>query len=170
MNATKRSHFGAHGAIALATVFGTGGLMQRCTPTPSVQAASAPTPLSSECTNLANRERAAVGLAALTENATLISAASQQSAFQAQTNTMTHSGRGGADLAKRLTDAGYAFSIGAENVAVGYTNCSDVIRGWMNSPHHKDNILNAQVTEIGVAASAAKNGTIYWTMDLGAPS
>jgi uncharacterized protein YkwD len=123
--------------------------------------------VSTQCTALANSERAAAGLAPLVEDAMLNSAASGHSNFQAQTKTMTHTGSGGSDLGQRLSSVGYQYAAGAENVAYGYANCADVIKGWMNSPGHRANILSSAVTDIGVAAATASNGSIYWTMDLG---
>jgi uncharacterized protein YkwD len=159
------NRFGAHGAVAAVAMFGLGGMLPRCVPI--AQSSGPTTPTSSECTALANKERASAGLTALAENGALLNAATEHSTFQAKSNTMTHTGSGGSSLGQRLSNAGYQYSIGAENVAMGYGNCADVIKGWMNSPGHRANILNAKVSEIGVSAVAASNGSIYWTMDLG---
>jgi uncharacterized protein YkwD len=165
MKSTMHNHFGAHGAIAAVAVFGLGGMLPRCVPI--AQSNGASTPTASECTTLTNRERASAGLSALAESSALVTAANEHSNFQAKSNTMTHTGSGGSTLGQRLSNAGYQYVIGAENVAVGYANCTDVVKGWMNSPGHRANILNAKINEIGVSAATASNGSIYWTMDLG---
>lgn len=52
-----------------------------------------------------------------------------------------------------------------ENVAVMYNNPRDAVPGWMNSPAHRDNILNpyAQSMGIGVTKNFATGG-YYITM------
>ncbi len=56
----------------------------------------------------------------------------------------------------------------AENIAAGYPNPASVMAGWMSSPGHRDNILNADAWEIGVgfASGSGTYGT-YWTQDFG---
>ena len=39
----------------------------------------------------------------------------------------------------------------------------------MNSPGHRANILNGNVTEIGVGLAHAADGAPYWTMVLARP-
>jgi uncharacterized protein YkwD len=46
--------------------------------------------------------------------------------------------------------AGYVFSYAGENLAVDYTESSDVTTGWINSAKHKANILNNNFTEVGI--------------------
>jgi uncharacterized protein YkwD len=50
----------------------------------------------------------------------------------------------------RMQTAGYSYSSWAENIAAGYGTPSAVISGWMSSPGHRANILNASRREIGV--------------------
>jgi len=52
-----------------------------------------------------------------------------------------------------------------ENIAAGYTSVSAVTSGWMNSPGHKANILNANFKIISVGVAQAANGTYYWVED-----
>jgi len=55
-----------------------------------------------------------------------------------------------------------------ENIGAGYTTPADVVNGWMNSPGHRDNLLNSKYREIGVGHSTGGSWGNYWTMDLGA--
>lgn len=58
-------------------------------------------------------------------------------------------------LIKNVTAAG-------ENVAFGYRTAQDVVKGWINSPGHRNNILgNYNLTGIGVARDV--RGRIYFT-------
>ena len=48
----------------------------------------------------------------------------------------------------------------AENIAMGQRTAAEVVEGWMNSPGHKANIMNASYTHIGVGLS---DSGYYWT-------
>ena len=50
----------------------------------------------------------------------------------------------------------------AENIAAGQSTMTSVMRTWMNSPGHRNNILG-NWTRFGVAAARGRNGQIYWT-------
>ena len=50
-----------------------------------------------------------------------------------------------------------------ENIAYGYPSARDVQEGWMNSPGHRENILNAGFTHVGVGLYVDSEGTAYWT-------
>lgn len=51
---------------------------------------------------------------------------------------------------------------GAENVAYNYKDAQDVVKNWLRSPGHKQNIDgNYNLTGIGIARD--KNGKIYFT-------
>ncbi len=51
-----------------------------------------------------------------------------------------------------MTQSGYKYSYAGENLAVDFTEASDVDVGWMHSPKHKENIVNKNYTEVGIAA------------------
>jgi uncharacterized protein YkwD len=56
----------------------------------------------------------------------------------------------------------------AENIAAGYNSPEAVVDAWMNSPGHRNNILNADNWEIGVGYYVgAGSYTHYWVKDLG---
>lgn len=56
----------------------------------------------------------------------------------------------------------YQFLIYGENIARHYTTPEDVVKGWMNSPTHRENIANAKFTHTGVGVQRGKDGTLYW--------
>ncbi|WP_279581372.1 CAP domain-containing protein [Fodinicola feengrottensis] len=41
--------------------------------------------------------------------------------------------------------------------------------GWMNSPGHRANILDGELTEIGVGLAAGGSYGTYWTQVFGTP-
>jgi uncharacterized protein YkwD len=73
-------------------------------------------------------------------------------------NNLDHTGSDGSSAGDRLTTGGYYWTTYAENIAVGYTSEQAVIDGWLKSDGHCKNIMNANVSEMGVATSGA-----YWT-------
>ncbi|QLQ40329.2 CAP domain-containing protein [Micromonospora robiginosa] len=116
---------------------------------------------------LVNQERAKAGCKALTVNSKLTLAAQRHSQDQADHKKMSHDGSDGSKFTDRYNRVGYAFRSGAENVAWGYESADAVMKGWMNSEGHRNNILNCSYTEIGVGV-ARSNGP-YWTQDFGTP-
>ncbi|MEW2314494.1 CAP domain-containing protein [Streptomyces bauhiniae] len=113
---------------------------------------------------LVNAERAKAGCSPVALNSTLTKAAQDHSADMAAHNTMSHTGSDGSDPGSRITAAGYQWSAYGENVAYGYSTPEQVMDGWMNSPGHRENILNCSYKEIGVGL--AQPGS-YWTQDFG---
>lgn len=53
------------------------------------------------------------------------------------------------------------FPTSGENLAAGSMSAREAMSGWMNSPGHRDNILNNNFTHVG-AARAEINGVLYW--------
>lgn len=100
-----------------------------------------------------NLERAAMGIAPLKENSALRAAAETKVSDLFARQYFEHespTGEGPSDLAR---NAGYAYIIVGENLALGnFENDQAVVIAWMNSPGHRANILKAGYQEIGVAA------------------
>lgn len=69
--------------------------------------------------------------------------------------------------------AGYTFLYAGENLAINYTESSDVENAWMASPKHKENILNANFREIGIATVDGiyqNNSTTFIVQMFGTPA
>ncbi len=106
---------------------------------------------------------------ALTWNTKLTTAAAGHSADMAAKNYFEHTSADGTTMSQRVTNAGYAWSRVAENIAAGYGTVEAVMTGWANSPGHCANLMNASLREVGVAcvvAPASADYGNYWTMDL----
>jgi hypothetical protein len=55
--------------------------------------------------------------------------------------------------------AGYEYEYAGENLAVDFTDSSDVARAWMNSPTHRENLLKKEYVDVGFAVvSGELNG------------
>jgi hypothetical protein len=95
-------------------------------------------------------------------NAALTAAARAFAAYLAQTGKFAHEadGRGPAE---RVTAQGYRYCLVSENLAMnldsrgfeGLALARKAVEGWKNSPSHRANMLQATVTEIGVAVARA---------------
>ena len=115
--------------------------------------------------SLTNAERAKEGCKPLRIDQRLVVAARKHSADMAANGYFDHTSRSGASPWKRMEDAGYT-SPGAENIAKGYASAAAVVKGWMNSPGHRANILNCGLRAIGVGRAAGSGGPL-WTQDFG---
>lgn len=118
---------------------------------------------------LVNKERAAAGCGALTEDAQLTDAAQRHSDDMAARNFFEHTNPDGAGPGERVTDAGYRWSAYGENIARGQQTPQSVMESWMNSPGHRANILNCSFKNIGIGIHKASGGP-WWTQDFGAKS
>jgi uncharacterized protein YkwD len=114
---------------------------------------------------LINIERANAGLSALSAQGQLGSAAQLHSADMACNNYFSHTGLDGSSSGDRAQRQGYGSGFVGENIAAGYSSPESTVKGWMNSPGHKANILNVDYTEIGVGYAFGGNSDYgsYWT-------
>ncbi|MDO5397399.1 MAG: stalk domain-containing protein [bacterium] len=65
----------------------------------------------------------------------------------------------------RMHNAGIWPVYAGENIAAGQINPADVTEAWMNSPEHRDNILNPNFTRLGAAFFRGGNLGIYWAQE-----
>ena len=68
----------------------------------------------------------------------------------AQAGAISHQFPGEPDMGMRIRAAGVRFTAAAENVAQG-PGAEFIHRQWMNSPSHRDNILDPELDSLGVA-------------------
>jgi len=86
-------------------------------------------------------------------------------------NFFSHTGSSGSSVGQRATAAGYVWSTVGENIAAGQTTVDIVMAGWLASPGHCANLMNARFRDIGLACvsgTASNSYRSYWTMTLGA--
>ncbi|MDO8570975.1 MAG: CAP domain-containing protein [Candidatus Daviesbacteria bacterium] len=98
-----------------------------------------------------NIERAKINLPPLTENSALSNAAKLKAQNMFAENYWAHFSPTGRDPWGFMLSSGYKFSFAGENLARNFSNSQDVVTAWMNSPSHKENIVNAKYQDIGVA-------------------
>lgn len=56
----------------------------------------------------------------------------------------------------------YQFVGFGENIARYFATPKHTVLGWINSPGHRKNMLNAHYTRIGVAIEQDADGNFYW--------
>jgi len=112
---------------------------------------------------LANRSRAAQGVAPLRWDAALARAARQHCLRMAAEGPISHRYVGEPDVEERAGQAGAHFSLIEENVAVGPDPVA-IHDEWMHSPGHRANLLNPEVNRLGVAVVASR-GSLYAVAD-----
>lgn len=107
---------------------------------------------------------------ALTWNSRLANAAQGHSNDMANNNYFAHEGLNGSSIGTRATAAGYNFSVVGENIAARYNSIDEVMTGWIDSPGHCANMMNASFKEYGMACASNPNSTYktYWTQEFGA--
>ena len=97
-----------------------------------------------------NRERAAKELPLLKWDEGLARAARKHAELMAEQYLVLHRLPGEADLATRAREAGVSFSHITENIGMA-AYAGRFHDGWMHSPGHRANILDAAIDSIGIA-------------------
>ena len=103
--------------------------------------------------DLANGDRAAAQVGSLRINPQLVAAAQAKANDMATKGYFAHVSPEGKDSWYWFKQVGYSFEYAGENLAVDFSDSGDVERAWLNSPLHRENILNAQFAEIGIATA-----------------
>jgi uncharacterized protein YkwD len=83
----------------------------------------------------------------------LTKAAQMKAEDMAAKGYFSHTGPMGEEPWTWFDKVNYKYSYAGENLAVDYTESSDVTQGWINSATHKANLLNKNFTEIGVGVA-----------------
>jgi uncharacterized protein YkwD len=106
------------------------------------------------------------GVGAVIVDPELMRVAEAQSQAMANRNKLDHDVK--APLPKRLQAAGYKAAVAVENVSAGYHTLAEAFSGWRDSPPHRANMLQSDVTKLGIAASYAPNTKykVFWTLIL----
>ena len=98
----------------------------------------------------ANQERAARGLQPLHRDPALARAAAQHAAQMAVHGGISHQFPGEPELTARGAGVGAAFTVIEENVAEA-PNAAAIHEMWMNSEHHRENLLNPSIDAAGIS-------------------
>ena len=143
-----------------------------------------------ELLNAINKERAAARtcgergtfppVPALTWSPKLYDSALEHVTDLAYSNTFSHDGSGTkyditgngrpSKFYERIVENGYSnyYSVG-ENIAAGQHSVEEVMKAWMASPKHCENIMKSTYTQVGVAILMKDDSQyqIYWGQNFG---
>ncbi len=126
-----------------------------------------------EVLKLTNDFRQANSLKPLILDQNLEKAADLHTQNMATKDFFSHTGKNNSAPWDRAKSAGYESGFVGENIAAGYTTPKAVVDGWIKSPGHRANMLNANYNEIGLGHYYLANDTgsvnynNYWTQLFG---
>jgi len=111
------------------------------------------------------RARAATPCGPVQLDPRLMAAAQAHSDDMAARNFFDHTNPDGATFSQRVLAAGYPDVAMAENIAKGQRSASLVMRAWMESTGHRENIENCAYNFIGIGVNRS---AWTWTQDFAA--
>ena len=129
-----------------------------------------------EIVKLTNEHRAKAGIGPLTLENRLSSVAQSHSVDMALKDYFSHYCPDGKGAGDRITGAEYTWKGCAENIAAGNKTAAETVTQWMNSEGHRRNILNRELTQIGVGVcnmeddKGGVNYHWYWTQVFATPA
>jgi hypothetical protein len=106
---------------------------------------------SSVLVEMANNERKAAGLHELKINSKLVSAAYAKAENIFEQQYWSHYGPNGETPWQFIIASGYDYVYAGENLAKGFNSSQGVHSAWMASKTHRENIMNSNYKEIGIA-------------------
>lgn len=112
---------------------------------------------------LVNLERQKRGLTALRLNWEVARVARYKSIDMRDRNYFSHTSPTYGSPFSMLQSFGISYQAAGENIAAGQPTAQEVMKSWMNSTGHRQNILNPLYTQIGVGLARGGSYGIYWT-------
>ena len=122
--------------------------------------------LEQDCLGAVNHLRVARGLASMEADRDLLLVARAYSRQMAEEGFFSHIDPEGRDVRKRLQKARISWLMVGENLSYsnGYVNpVATSLRGWMDSPGHRRNILEGRYNDSAIGVWIADDGTVYFT-------
>jgi hypothetical protein len=114
--------------------------------------------------DLANDNRSQNNIKPLQRNERLDIAANMKASDMIEKDYFAHFAPDGTTPWYFIREAGYSFDYAGENLAINFSDPKEIDNAWMSSPTHKENLLNTNFQELGIAAKEGKyNGvdTVY---------
>jgi uncharacterized protein YkwD len=89
----------------------------------------------------------------------------------ARHNYLEHEDLTGHSPADRVRAVGYQEKLVGENIAYGPKSAEEVVKGWLDSPGHCENIMDPRFAEMGIAFAAGQSARrgLFWVQLLVAP-
>ena len=103
----------------------------------------------------------------LSFNPVLVSVAQAQADDMAAKGYFSSTTPRGRTLGQRVTEAGFAWSFVAENIAAVSPPADNALRGWLTDPGQCRNLMSPNYTQAGTGHNTARN---LWVLTLAAPA
>ena len=109
------------------------------------------------------------GLGPVTIDPELMKLASEQAHAMAARDKLDHDAW--RPFQERIQQSSFDASVAVENIGAGYHTLAEAFSGWRDSPPHRANMLNRNVTKMGIAAAYAPKSKykVFWSLILAAP-
>jgi uncharacterized protein YkwD len=110
------------------------------------------------------------GLGPVVIDPALMLLANEQARAMAERDKLDHSAS--RPFQQRLQQSGFNASVAVENIGAGYDTLAEAFSGWRESPPHRANMLNRDVTRIGIATAYAPQSRykVFWSLILAKPA
>ena len=108
----------------------------------------------------------------VTLSGTLANVAFGHASDMADHNYFEHQDLAGLSPADRVRAVGYREKLVGENIAYGPKSIEEVVKGWLDSPEHCENIMDPRFAEMGIGYATGHAGTrlrLYWVQVLAQP-
>ncbi len=100
--------------------------------------------------SLHNFQRANNNLEDLTANDQLVDSATRKAEAMLESDCWSHYCPPGTSPWDFFNEAEYTYVYAGENLGEGFNDSTSLMNAWMNSPTHRDNIMNKNFNEIGI--------------------
>lgn len=111
-----------------------------------------------EILRLTNIERKNNGVGEVVLDSQLNIAAAQKAADMMARDYWAHISPTGTQPWTFINESGYSYRYAGENLARDFSDPDSVVRAWMASSSHRDNLLNARYQDMGIAVIDGKLG------------
>jgi uncharacterized protein YkwD len=116
--------------------------------------------------------RASHGLPPVKLDPRLMTIAATHAQRMAAADNLDHVLPGEGSFPQRMNSGGYNAAVAAEDIGAGYKTLADVMTAWEKSPEHNANLLQPNVSDIGIAFYTTSSGIYneYWSLVLARPA
>lgn len=111
-----------------------------------------------EIINLTNKMRQENGLAPVQLDSKLTAAAAQKASDMFARDYWAHVSPVGTQPWYFITEAGYSYRYAGENLARDFSDSNSIVKAWIASPTHRENLLNPRYQDMGLAIVDGKLG------------
>lgn len=131
-------------------------------PTPPADPGDVGSKFQRKVVELVNVERQKVGNDPLVEDALLDKGATLKADDMKDKGYFSHTSPTYGTAFKQMNTLGVDWQRAGENIASGYKTPETVVKGWMDSPGHRANILSPKFGKIGIGYAPGGNADAYW--------